>query len=230
MFSQSYDPFGFGKSLYCGNPYSPRADEKRKRQENARRQRMIEAERRRRAKLERIRRVEEKLKMGDHRRQIEIQVCQLEDEEELRRRRLDVLDSRDDDGVETICPPSFIYAGVSQEELEGNNHSRDSATSPPRSVALKPDEQVTASRHRNKHNTRRRADADLSSICTEEHHQDPDNIDDDETSAPPHIIAVEDDVSDDEEDEDLVSIWIEQAPDSQWIGSNDHIQPYETVE
>ena len=142
-----------------------------------------------------------------------------------------MLARRDDGGVETICPPSFIYAIVSQDELEDNNNSQDSVTSPLRSVALKPDEQVTASRHRNKHNTRRRADTDLSNICTKEHHQDPDNIDDDETSAPPHLTAVEM-VSDDEEDEDFVSIWIDQAPDSgqwQWIGTDDSFQSNETV-
>ena len=167
MLAQSYDPFGFGNPLYCGNIYSPRANEKRKRQENARCQRMIEAESRRRAELERIQCIEEKLKMDDHRRQIEIQLWQLDEEEELCQRRLDILARRDDDGVETIFPPSFIYVSVFQDELEDNNNSQDSATSPPRSVALKPDEQVTASRHRNKHNTRRRADTDISSICTE---------------------------------------------------------------
>ena len=230
MFTQSYDPFGFDNPLYCGNPHSPRADEKRKRQENSRRQCMIEVECRRRAELERIRHMEEKLKMEDHRRQFEIQLWQLEEEEELRQRRLDIFARNDDYGVETVCPPSFIYASVSQEELEDNNHSQNSTTSPSRSVALKPDGQVTAPRHKSKHNTGRRADTDLSSICTEEHHPDPGNIDDDETSAPPHIIAAED-VSDDEEDEDLVSIWIDQAPDSgQRIGPNDSFLSYETVE
>mmetsp|Transcript_2505 Transcript_2505/g.4452 ORF Transcript_2505/g.4452 Transcript_2505/m.4452 type:complete len:219 (+) Transcript_2505:278-934(+) len=215
MFAESYDPFGFDNPLYCGNPHSPHADEKRKRQENARRHRAIEAERRQRDEFERIQRMEEKLKIEDLRRQMEMWQWELEEEEELCQCRLDMLATRDDrvdDMSVSSCPPAFIHAGESQDELENKHSSHSSAPVPPRTILLKPSEHVSQY-EKNKHNiTRRRAGTENNNICTEEPDQAANNIDDDETSAPLHIIAVED-LSDDEEDEDLDSIWIDQAPD-----------------
>jgi len=212
MFAQSYDPFGFVNPLYYGNPHSPCADEKRKRQENARRHRAIEAERRQRDEFERIQRMEEKLKIEDLRRQMEMWQWELEEEEELCQCRLDMLATRDDrvdDMSVSSCPPAFIHASESQDELEDKHSSQDSVIDPPRTILLKPSEHLSQY-EKNKHNTRRRAGTDSTNICTEEPHQAANNIDDEYALAPPHIIGVED-VSDDEEEDDeddLNSVWI----------------------
>ena len=229
MFSQSYDPLGF----------EPR-----------------------RAQVERVmRRMEEKLKMEERRRQEkEMRQWHLEKKEELRRRTLERMLARrnySDEVVDTNMslsiirfPPPPIYASVPQGDLD-DDEIQDSSTYPT-TILLKSDDgrmaSHTTSIHEKKQGQRRRADTDLSTICSEDqnYHGAPEsqvkqvndmetepNMDideDDATSVPPHIIAMEA-LSDDEEDDDNEDIqpmgppiWRNQFPVGQWILLNESFE------
>lgn len=266
MFSQSYDPLGFDRSLYHGNTHSPRAYEKRKKQEYFRRQRLIQDEPRRRAEVEHIMiRMEEKEK--------EMRQWHLEKKEELRHRTLERMLARRNyiDEVDTntslstittrssiirfppppiYAPPPPIYASVPQGDLD-DDKIQDSSTYPT-TILLKSDDgrmaSHTTSIHEKKQGQRRRADTDLSTICSEDQNyygapesqvkqvndmETEPNMDideDDATSVPPHIIAMEA-LSDDEEDDDNEDIqpmgppiWRNQFPVGQWIVLNESFE------
>ena len=198
MFAQSYDPFGCDRRLHYNNLSSPRTRQIRKRRENARRRRMIDAGRRRQAESERMLRTEEKLKMEEQWHQVEAMIYQLELEEALRQLQLSTESSR---------PPLPLSVRISsQDESEDNSPSPDSATHPSRMTVLEPGGKAAAPTQKRKPNARSRADAELSSTCTDEHRPDANDMDGDEAPVPPHVIAIED-VSDDEEDEDLDSLF-----------------------
>jgi len=145
MFAQSYNPFDCNNQLPHSNPPSPRTQDIRKRQDNARRQRMVEIERRHQAEFERMQRMEDKSKIEDHRRRTETRQRHIEEEEELRRRELDIFSRKDDDIRASRLPPlSFIYTSIP------SNSSQESATLPPSLNALKSDEPVMTSEHKRK--------------------------------------------------------------------------------
>lgn len=206
MFAQSYNPFDYNNQPPHSNPPSPRTQEIRKKQDNARRQRMVKIERRHQAEFERMQRMEDKLNIEDHRRRTETRQRHIEEEEELRRRELDIFSRKYDDIRASRFPPlPFIYTSTP------SSSSQESATLPPSLNVLKSNEPVMTSEHKSKNNTIRRCDTGLSTICTL---QDSDDIvDDDEIPTIPHIVAVDNVTDDDEDDdEDLDSLWIYQVP------------------
>lgn len=108
MFSDRYDPFGFGGSPYFGDPFQSPYGSRRRQQELARRQRMAaEEERRRKAEHERRRRIEEEMaRKEQQRRRREIE------EEEMMRRRIAREKQRCGGGARALpYPPGTIVRG-----------------------------------------------------------------------------------------------------------------------
>mmetsp|Transcript_19131 Transcript_19131/g.32860 ORF Transcript_19131/g.32860 Transcript_19131/m.32860 type:complete len:229 (+) Transcript_19131:163-849(+) len=206
MFAQSYDPFRLDDSLHYRDPHLF-ADEKRKKQENARRQRMIDAERRRRSEVERMHQLEVKLRNEEYQREMEIQKhCH------------NLFSGTYSDEVETMFPLSSVYVSNSQDELKYNEHSQCSMITSPRTVA-QDHGGLEAMKLRNKetvyHTAHSREPVKCSvpllktvSNLTDDNYQD---CDIDETDPQlPHAIAIE---VDGKEEEDFNSIDDQPTPD-----------------